>query len=87
MFHHTLKYHGLKFYRDTTEGRNFNYEEIVKIVNKQFSSRVNMETIARKLEKLHVFNLEMQETSQDGTLEALAKNPMFKPAGFSRVVK
>lgn len=73
LFHHILRDHALEHFRDNIEGKTSVYEEIVALMEKEFCSKIKMETIARKLETLHISQLEDKEKSEDDALKEVAK--------------
>lgn len=73
-FHHLLRDHALEFYRDYIEQKATNYEEVVKMMNDEFCSSVKMESVARKLQNLHISQYEKDEKSEEEALTDLAKD-------------
>lgn len=73
LFHHILRDHGLEHYRDNIENKVTNYEDIIALMEKEFCSKIMMETIAQKLESLHISQIEENEKNEDNSLKEVAK--------------
>jgi len=73
-FHHVLRDHALEFFRDTIEGKCSSFNEIIKRMNDEYCPNVKMETVARKLETLHISQFEEDRKSEEVALQELAKN-------------
>lgn len=73
LFHHILRDHSFEHFRDNIERKTSIYEEIIALMEKEFCSKIKMETVARKLETLHISRIEDKEGSEEHALREVAK--------------
>ena len=73
-FHHLLRDHALEFYREHVENQVSSFNDIEKKMNEQFFSALKMETVARRLEALHISQFEDAGKSEEESLREIAKN-------------
>lgn len=75
LIHDLLKDHAQEYFRNLTDNKVSNYDGTINNMDEEYWSNVKMETIARKLETLHISQLEDKERSEDAALKNWEKTP------------
>lgn len=68
-----MKYCALEFYRENIEKEEATFSDVLKEIERKFRSTIKMETIARKLETLHISHYLKDGINEKKALQELSK--------------
>lgn len=72
-FHHVLSDHALEYYKENIEGKVSTWNDLTTRMEMEFNSDVRMETIANKLEAMHMSQFENDDVNEEKALKKLAQ--------------